>query len=166
MLMKAVLLVMIALGACVAKPGLPELTPAPAFVGQIEAAGAPTQNELSGVAIATAPGRPEYAISLQARGADTVLLLERLTARTRQGVPNFVVDAAVRQPRLANGEALSLGTCRRDGQVDDTIIAVVAATDSEVYRRVKAAWRADTAGRRFVPLSTRGIDCVNEGYGE
>ena len=59
-----------------------------------------------------------------------------------------------------------MGVCASRGSHDDALIAVAQQVDSDSLRTVLRAWRADREAGRIIPVSTIGVVCENEGYGE
>jgi hypothetical protein len=151
--------------ACGTGDSSPALRVASVYVGQAEPSGPPTADDISGVALATAKGEPEYGLSLQARGVDTLLFLERVLSRNQKGQPAFLIEAAVYSPRVEKGHVLVLANCRLNGQLDQNILAVARSDDKEIYKHITAAWRVDIANRAFKAVPPRIVDCINEGYG-
>ncbi|MBE9056555.1 hypothetical protein IQ237_11040 [Sphaerospermopsis sp. LEGE 08334] len=57
------------------------------------------------------------------------------------------------------------GSCRRNGVSDHDIIAVAKIQDTEYFRQIQKAWRANRKTRKFEAISTKGVICENIGYG-
>ncbi|MBD2131373.1 hypothetical protein H6F47_02595 [Sphaerospermopsis sp. FACHB-1094] len=55
--------------------------------------------------------------------------------------------------------------CLRNGIRDYSIIAVAKDTNSEYFRQIQKAWRANRKTRKFEAISTKGVICENTGYG-
>lgn len=68
-------------------------------------------------------------------------------------------------PKTPNGYQVVYSLCERYGKSDDTIIAIVKTTDTEWYSTVFRAYKANLNIGRFQTTSTRGIRCLNDGWG-
>ncbi|PPJ62717.1 hypothetical protein CUN59_14130 [Cuspidothrix issatschenkoi CHARLIE-1] len=55
--------------------------------------------------------------------------------------------------------------CLRNGIRDYSIIAVAKIQDTEYFRQIQKAWRANRKTRKFEAISTKGVICENTGYG-
>jgi hypothetical protein len=58
-----------------------------------------------------------------------------------------------------------LTMCRLNEKHDSQIIALVKTNNSEYFKTIYKAWRANKKTGRFEAISTKGIDCLNDGYG-
>ena len=55
------------------------------------------------------------------------------------------------------------GSCLRNGVSDLDIIAVAKDTNSEYFRQIQKAWRANRKTRKFEAISRKGVICENPG---
>ena len=55
--------------------------------------------------------------------------------------------------------------CKLNGQKSPTIIAIVKDQNTEYLDKVLKAWKADLQLGKIVKIETKGITCLNEGYG-
>ncbi len=56
-------------------------------------------------------------------------------------------------------------SCRKNGQIDDEIVAVVFYEDTEYFEHIKKVWRFDKNEERIYEINNSGITCVNEDWG-
>lgn len=108
-------------------------------------------------------GTGRWAVSrmrIAASGAE-FLTLDHHDPASADSIP-WTVTALLDLPR---GGTYALGRCRRDGTPDPAIVAHADSARGDSLRRIRHAWRADTAARRFTPIATRAIVCENEDAG-
>ena len=75
-----------------------------------------------------------------------------------------VVDA-VTVPKPRKGYGLQIASCRIDG-VDAAVVAFVRHNDRDEYSRdVRWARHFDVVSGKLLPIASKRIDCVNEGFG-
>ena len=67
--------------------------------------------------------------------------------------------------RLKPRQGVILTQCRLNGRDVTGILALVKMDDNQYFKKVIKAWKANTKTNRFEPISTIGIDCLNDGYG-
>jgi len=89
----------------------------------------------------------------------------RLAGRDETGRARWTVTDAVPYPALPEGYLLAMATCEADGKKDETIVAVVRATETEWLADVLWARRYDLNTEKFVEQPIRGLRCLNEGWG-
>ncbi|MBO1070725.1 MAG: hypothetical protein HEQ13_15785 [Dolichospermum sp. DEX189] len=58
------------------------------------------------------------------------------------------------------------GSCLRNGVSDLEIIAIAKIQDTEYFRQIQKAWRANLKTRKFEAISTKGVMCLNTGSGD
>lgn len=89
----------------------------------------------------------------------------RMAGRDEAGKAHWVVTDAVTYPTLPEGYLLVIATCEADGKKDETIVAVVRGSEAEWLADVLWARRYDLGTEKFVELPSRGVRCLNEGWG-
>lgn len=90
----------------------------------------------------------------------------RLAGRDDKGRARWTVTDAVPYPDFPKGYILAMATCEADGKKDETIVAVVRATEEEEWLAdVLWARRYDLNTEKFVDHPIQGVRCLNEGWG-
>lgn len=107
----------------------------------------------------------QYSLMEVHRGRVKMLWFKFMTGRDAAGQPRWEVKDVLVLPRLTRTQLLVYSTCFSGDRPDGEIVAVVEYTDTEFYRRVRRAWRADRAAETFERIPPRGIKCTNEGFG-
>ncbi len=82
-----------------------------------------------------------------------------------KGNPYWLIIDAMPYPKLPKGYEIAISTCSQSGVDDPMIVAVVKTVDEEVHTDVWKAYRLDLKRQKFVSLETKGIECLNEGWG-
>jgi hypothetical protein len=89
----------------------------------------------------------------------------RLAGRDDAGKARWTITDAVSYPVLPNGYVLAIASCETDGRKDETVVAVVRATETEWLADALWARRYDLGKEKFVDHPNRGVRCLNEGWG-
>jgi len=89
----------------------------------------------------------------------------RLAGRDESGRARWTVTDALPYPVLPEGYFLAIASCETDGKKDETIVAVVRATETEWLADVLWARRYDLGTAKFVEQPLPGVRCLNEGWG-
>jgi hypothetical protein len=63
---------------------------------------------------------------------------------------------------LNKNTRLVMRLCRLNAKNDDYIIALVKPTDKPVFKTIIKAWKADEKTHKFIPISVKGINCIND----
>lgn len=110
----------------------------------------------------------EFAVAVMRDGEGRMLWLQRLVSRNAGGDPTFEVLGVERLPELRGGEELAMVGCRIGSRGDtstDLVAIVQSDSATETLGGARHAWRVDAAGRRFVPVSSDNVECLNEAAG-
>jgi len=75
-----------------------------------------------------------------------------------------VLDAREPDELLEADVYIAYGPCRRGGDEEPRVVALVGPDDVE-WRPVRRAWRYDLTAGRLQALSPEGLACLNEGFG-
>lgn len=67
--------------------------------------------------------------------------------------------------KLQKNTQVIMAKCRVNARADGYIVAVVKPTSGKYFKQVIQAWRMDMKSNRFVSIPTKGLDCINEEYG-
>ena len=111
-------------------------------------------------------GGQGYGVRQYRNGGDQYLFLQRFTGRDSAGRAQWEVMDAIRVPAAPEGHSLVLGLCGRRGELDSDLIAIVRSTeDTQEWRPVWQAWRANPESGRFSLEGASEMYCLNEGYG-
>lgn len=109
-----------------------------------------------------------YGISQVKKGNQEMLWFEIVVNRDRTGNPSqWLVIDVLTLPKTNKSYTMvgQGGSCRRNGVSDHDIIAVAKIQDTEYFRQIQKAWRANRKTRKFEAISTKGVICENTGYG-
>lgn len=107
----------------------------------------------------------EYAVVEIHAGGRKMWWLKKMLARDKQGVPHWEVVDAMPVPAIPRGYHFVLGACEKDGESNPEIIAAAKSEDREMLNTIHGAWIANLRSQRLEPYPTRGVVCVNEGFG-
>lgn len=118
-------------------------------------------------ALGSAADECDFSIGVleDAGSGPTTLFGARLAGRDDAGKARWTITDAVPYPALPNGYLLAIATCETDGRKDETIVAVVRATEAEWLADALWARRYDLGTEKFVDHPNRGVRCLNEGWG-
>ncbi len=96
-----------------------------------------------------------------------ILIFEKFVREPNNSQPKYQILDTINIGIIRENEYIAYCHCRQDTTFDPEIIAlVVADEDKEYYDKIVRAWRADTKiGKIILLKNTKGINCVNEGYG-
>jgi hypothetical protein len=64
---------------------------------------------------------------------------------------------------LNKNTSLVISLCRVNTKNDGEIVALVKPTNKPLFKTIIKAWKPDEKTHKFIPISVKGIDCVNEG---
>ncbi|WP_243406945.1 hypothetical protein [Cuspidothrix issatschenkoi] len=112
------------------------------------------------------PKRSVYGISRVKKGNQEMLWFDMVVDRDRKGNPSqLLVLDVFSVPKMNKSYTLIGYDCLRNGIRDYSIIAVAKIQDTEYFRQIQKAWRANRKTRKFEAISTKGVICENTGYG-
>ena len=107
-----------------------------------------------------------YGISRVKKGNQEMLWFDMVVDRDRKGNPSqLLVLDVFSVPKMNKSYTLIGHHCLRNGIRDYSIIAVAKIQDTEYFRQIQKAWRANRKTRKFEAISTKGVICENPGYG-
>ncbi|WP_046673922.1 hypothetical protein [Sphingobacterium sp. Ag1] len=96
-----------------------------------------------------------------------VCILEELLPDDSKGKVKYKILDTINIQKLKSNEQLSLCNCKQGDKPDSEIIAISRVDEhKEYFDKIVKAWRMDTKSQKIIPLKdTKGISCLNEGYG-
>lgn len=114
-----------------------------------------------------------YAVTEASLAGERFLLLDSLVAHTDEGKAVWMILDTQHLPEMSDSQSLlyGLSACNLRGDEPDLeLIAIVAYegkafTDVEVFRDIRAAWRASIEAGRFEEVDPAEVECVNEMFG-
>jgi hypothetical protein len=110
--------------------------------------------------------KPLYSISYTCKNnVCDRFYLSRFLYHDESGCAYHAAISHVVIPPLKKDQTYALG-CTQNGVSDPEIVTYVKATDQEFYTEIIHAWRANRRLEKFEKISTKGIKCSNEGFGE
>jgi hypothetical protein len=98
-------------------------------------------------------------------GVPKTLFGARIAGHDDAGRARWTITDAVPYPAMPEDYLLAIATCENDGKSDQTIVAAVRATEAEWLADVVWARRYDLGTEKFVEHPSRGVRCLNEGWG-
>ena len=109
----------------------------------------------------------EFGISHIVINKRNIITFEEIISENGNPKPKYLVLDTINVDNLKKSEFITYCNCRQDSVDDPEIIALIEfEEDTEYFYKVIKAWRADTkTGKITVIKSTKGINCINDGYG-
>jgi hypothetical protein len=104
-----------------------------------------------------------YGISHVKKGNQQILWLEIVTIDKNRRNNHQVIDV-LNLPKLNKSEQIN-SFCMLKGVRDPEIIVIAKYQDTEYFRNIKKAWRANRTSGKFEQISTQNIACENLGWG-
>jgi hypothetical protein len=98
-------------------------------------------------------------------GLPKTLFAARIAGHDDAGRARWTITDAMPYPALPEGYLLAIATCESDGKRDETIVAAVRLTETEWLEEVIWARRYAVGTEKFVEQPSRGVRCLNEGWG-
>jgi hypothetical protein len=93
-----------------------------------------------------------------------MIWLDTLGPATSRGLPNRIVRAELRIPRLSADERLFMASCDAGGKVDPRIVAIaIGPANAARSAKIRQAWRANPRAARFELIPVAGISCEEPG---
>jgi hypothetical protein len=121
---------------------------------------------LAGSVVTPSPAgtRGDFAFSQVRTPKGEMIWLDSLGAPIRDGGRARTVRAALVVPPLAKDERVFMASCDANGKLDPMIVAVVVnSSEAGRFSKIRQAWRADIAGRRFDVIPLDGVVCEDPG---
>jgi|WetSurMetagenome_2_1015567.scaffolds.fasta_scaffold246302_3 hypothetical protein len=123
--------------------------------------------EESGNMIGDPINNTNYSVAFMSNEGSNMLWLESSSSRNIKGLPIWKVLDVIAAPNYGKDETLIIGFCKIDDRSDSEVLAVVKYEQNKKYfNNVIKAWRANRAKGKFESITTKGISCLNESYGE
>ena len=109
----------------------------------------------------------EFGISQIAINNRNIITFEEIIREDGNPKPKYLVLDTINVDNLKKSEFITYCNCRQDSVVDSEIIALIESEeDTEYYYKIIKAWRANTkTGKIIIIKNTKGINCINDGYG-
>ena len=114
--------------------------------------------------ISAAVGETSFSIQELEKADQQMLWFMKLTGRDSQGKSSWVVLDVLIRSEIKEPGGLILTICQI-GDKPDTEIVALGEGNKQVITTINRAWRANHVTRRFEPISTDGIICVEEPAG-
>lgn len=108
----------------------------------------------------------EYSIGVLQGPSGLLLYIGKSAPRIELKKARWLVTDQMSFPQTPRDQQVVFSVCELNGEIDETIIAVVKTTDTEWYATVRQAYRANLKTGRFEEIPPKGIRCLNEGWGE
>ncbi len=106
-----------------------------------------------------------YGVSRFSKGKKHYLWLEKITGRSSEGVPNWIVRDVLEFDALSKNQEFLFSyssTCTMGGKESlDTIVLAELQPKTKKYKILKA-WKANLKREKFEKISTRQIECKVE----
>jgi len=108
---------------------------------------------------------PQYSLNIASRKdrGDT-LFLSRLLYNDEKGCAHWKIVSTFDLPERHDSIVLAY-ECRKNGAEDRAVFAYVRSTDGPEYTTIVQAWRVMMEQEKIVAITSKGIVCVNQGYG-
>jgi len=108
---------------------------------------------------------PQFGFERFSRNRETVIQFQIEDQRDSRKILSWKCLDSIKV-KLASKDVVVFGDgcCFIDGRMDPEIVCIAIDGSSE-YLRVRRAWRANRKTQRFEPIPTKGVKCINEGYG-
>ena len=100
---------------------------------------------------------------LYKKGSTYVLLLTSL-ADTFSKV--YKIEDVLEVKNVVDPWQIRSATCRQNKEENVMLIALVRTANMAYLKKVKQAWKIDLAKKHIESTPIKGIDCINEGFGE
>ena len=112
-------------------------------------------------------GNYKFGISHLTNNVRHILTFEQFIREPNNPQPRYQILDSINIDNIKEIEYITYCICRQDSIYDPQIIAlVIADEEQEYYDKIVRAWRADTETGEIVLIkNTKGINCINEGYG-
>lgn len=107
----------------------------------------------------------EYSIGTLRADGTLIAYIGKSAPRVDPKKGRSLVTDQLSFPRIPRGHDIVFANCERDGKRDETVLALVKTTKTEWWSQVLSAYRADLNTGRFEKIPTKGIRCLNEGWG-
>jgi hypothetical protein len=123
--------------------------------------------EESGNMIGDPSNSTVYSVNLISSADSQMLWLESSSSRNNKGQSIWRVLDVIAAPNYGKGQSLVIGFCKIDDRSDPEVLAVVDyQQDKEYFNKIIKAWRANRTKGKFESITTKGVSCLNESYGE
>lgn len=107
----------------------------------------------------------DYSIGVLEKSDQLILYIGKSVTRIDPKKARWLITDQMPYPKTPSGFEVVYSLCERNGNPDETIIAVVKTIDAEWYTTVRFAYRANPSTGRFEKISTKGVRCLNDGWG-
>lgn len=146
------------------------------FIGLMFLAGSCVANELTGTIVPPFPtgwkdhggaclDGCNYNIGVLEKPGQLILYMGKSAPRVDPKKARWLVTDQMPFPKTPTGFEVVYSLCERNREPDETIIAVVKTIEAEWYTTVKLAYRANLSTGRFEKTTTKGVRCLNDGWG-
>lgn len=120
--------------------------------------------DIGGALIGEKLPQTDFGISHYSKGPIDLIVFEKIIT-SAQGKVSFRLLDILEIRGLKKDQGIAYGTCRKDGKPDCEIIAIYKYEDSEYFKNVIKAWRANRKTGQIEPADIQGVDCINDSWG-
>ena len=107
----------------------------------------------------------DYSIGIVRASSGLYLYIGKKAPRIEPKKARWLVTDQMPYPQIQHGQELVFSLCERNGELDQTILAVVKTTDTEWHTTARLAYKVNLNTGRFERIPPKGIRCLNEGWG-
>ncbi|HZW13450.1 MAG TPA: hypothetical protein VFF81_09700 [Noviherbaspirillum sp.] len=107
----------------------------------------------------------QYSLGILRRRGEHLLYLGKSAPRIDPKKARWTVTDQLSIKDVPRGHDISFGLCEQNGVQDETILAIVKITDTDWFTNVHSAYKVNLTTERFEKIPTKGIRCLNEGWG-
>jgi hypothetical protein len=96
-----------------------------------------------------------------------ILYVGKLVSSPDAKLPLWLVTDEMPYPVIPRKHYFTYVSCEKDGKSDETIMAIVKRPRAEMewHDRIHTAYRVNLDSGRFEKISSKGVRCLNEGWG-
>ncbi len=108
-----------------------------------------------------------YSVARISSAGSQMLWLESSSSRNNKGQAIWKVLDVMAAPTYGKDQTLVIGFCKINDKSDPEVLAVVEyEQDKKYFNKIIKAWRANRTKGKFESITTKGVSCWNESYGE
>jgi len=108
--------------------------------------------------------KPVHAFHFYKNNAASYLVLKKEIGKEGKKAIWQVIDYIV-LPKYERNYVYCYVVCELNGESAPEIAVIAEYQDKELFERIVKAWKADLKSGRIIEIDTKGIICINEGYG-
>lgn len=112
------------------------------------------------------PTRDNYSIATIIKGNYNILLFEKDLLINNGSTVRYKLLDTLNIGVLKKPYAIVYSSCRISRKNNSEIVALVKGENKEYFTKILKTWKANKKTERFEKISTKGIDCFDNGYSE